>query len=468
MIILQDKDKSMASERLGTHPIFPLMVKLAIPSVIAMAIQALYNVVDSIYVGQLSKEALSALSITFPVQLVLIGVAVGTGIGASSLISRLLGSSERERAANVAEHVILVSFIYGLLGVITGMLFSKPLMQAFTDTPELIEEGSRYIRIILIGSVAMFIPMICNNILRGQGNAMIPMYTMLIGSVLNIILDPFFIFGIWIFPRWGVAGAAFATVLSRIISGGFIIYILFSDKNELKMNIRMFKLDFSILGQVYKVGFPSMLMQLLASFALAGMNKILASFSDTAIAAAGIYFRLQSFVFMPVFGLTQSYMPIMGYNYANGNWERIKKTMKYAFILAFAFTALGLVIFQSTPGGLIRMFNTDAELVSIGIRALRVISITFPIAGPTILASTTFQSFGKGFPGLVLALLRMLVLLLPLMYLFGVNFGLDGVWFAFPVTELLSAAAAWIWLIQTLRKSMHKEIITDFTSEKLA
>jgi putative MATE family efflux protein len=412
-----------------------------------MAIQALYNVVDSIYVGRISTDALSALSLAFPIQIILIGIGVGTGVGASSLISRRLGENNNHAAVNAAEHSIMLSLFYGVLVAILGFLFADQILQLFTSEANLIRMGSEYIKIILIGSLAMFFPMISNNILRGEGNTFTPMVAMLIGSIINIILDPFLIFGIWIFPEMGVAGAAIATVAARIISGGFLIYILlFSKKNELQISLKDFSFDLQIIKDIYVVGFPAMVMQFLASFMLGGMNRILAGFGSTAIAAAGIYFRLQSFVFMPVFGLNQGYMPIMGYNYGHNNPERMKRTFKSTLLVAVAFTTTGFIIFQTVPELLIKMFNSDPQLLQIGTNALKKISIAFPVIGPAIIISTTFQALGNGFPSLVFSFLRQIIVLLPVMYLLGEFFGLEYLWFAFPISEAASILPASIWL----------------------
>ena len=441
------------SKKLGTEAIIPLLMRLSIPSIIAMAIQALYNVVDSIYVGRISTEALSALSLAFPIQIVLIGIGVGTGVGASSLISRRLGENNEQAAVNAAEHSIMLSVFYGILVAVLGYLFSDQILKLFTSEADLIRMGSEYIKIILIGSIAMFFPMISNNILRGEGNTFTPMVAMLIGSILNIILDPFLIFGLWIFPEMGVAGAAVATVAARIISGGFLIYILlFSKKNELQISLKDFSFDFQIIRDIYAVGFPAMVMQFLASFMLGGMNKILAGFGSTAIAAAGIYFRLQSFIFMPVFGLNQGYMPIMGYNYGHNNPERMKKTFKSALLVAVIFTTTGFVIFQTVPELLIKMFNSDPELLRIGTDALKKISTAFPVIGPAIIISTTFQALGNGFPSLVFSFLRQIVVLLPVMYLLGNYFGLEYLWFAFPISEAASILPAAVWLRVKLKR----------------
>lgn len=440
------------SDDLGTEPIVSLMFSLSIPSIIAMVINALYNVVDSIYIGRLSKEALSALSLAFPIQLILIAIGVGTGVGASSFISRQLGRGNKQTANNAAEHVIIITVFYGIFVALIGYFFSRNILAFFTSDPELIEMGTEYIRIIMLGSLAIFTPMVANNILRGEGNTFLPMIIMLTGSILNIILDPLFIFGIGFFPRWGIAGAAFATVLARIISGSISILILFSGKNEITLDLKNFHYDFSIVKAIYVVGLPAMFIQLLASIMIAGMNKILISYSATAVAAAGIFFRLQSFILMPVFGLNQSYMPILGYNYGYGNPERMKQTIKIGHLIAFCFTIIGFIGFQFFPAQLVRMFNNDPELIRVGTIALKRISLAFPLIGPNIVAATTFQALGKGLPSLILSFLRQIIILLPLMYILGRLSGLNHIWYAFPLSELVNAILAAIWLSLTLKK----------------
>lgn len=437
--------------RLGTEPIAKLLIKLSIPSILSMMIQALYNVVDSIWVAKLSNNALAALSLAFPIQMVLIAVAVGTGIGASSLISRLLGGGKEERASIAAEHVLLLAVFYGIIMALGGLLFSKGLIGIFTDDIELIELGSKYIKIILVGSTAMFIPMIANNILRAEGNTLIPMISMLIGSIINIVLDPLLIFGYGFFPELGIEGAAVATVVSRILSGIFIISILLFGKHQINVNFKKFKFDFSIVKKIYLVGLPAMTIQLLASLMMFGLNKILGGYGPNAISTIGIYFRLQSFVFMPVFGLNQGYMPIIGYNYGHNNPDRIKKTMKLGFVIAFSFTALGFLIFQLYPTQLIKLFKPSPELLSMATHALKTISIAFPIIGPAIIGSTTFQAFGKGVPSLILSFSRQIILLLPLAYIFSKLGGLDLIWYSFPISEGIAAVLLVVWLRKALK-----------------
>jgi putative MATE family efflux protein len=445
------------NNRLGTETIFPLLLKLSIPSILSMFIQALYNVVDSIFVARLGKDALAALSLAFPIQMILIAIAVGTGTGTSSIISRLLGEGKNKRASNVAEHVLLIALCYGTIVAITGFFLAENLISFFTKDKILIDYGTQYIRIILLGSTALFIPMIVNNILRGEGNTFIPMITMLIGSILNIILDPLLIFGYGFFPALGVKGAAIATVLSRVISGTFILLILFKGSNQIKLNLRAFQFDFSIIKDIYQIGLPAMTMQILASFTIGGLNLILSNYSSTAIAALGIYFRLESFVFMPVFGLNQGYLPILGYNYGYKKPQRMKKTMKCAFAIGFTFTMLGCLLFQIFPVHLIKLFDSNPELVSIGKDALKKISLAYPIIGPAIIGSTTFQAFGKGLPSLILSFLRQILFLLPLAFILAKINGLNWIWYAFPISEVLAGLLMVTWLRRTL-----KEIFSSF------
>ncbi len=443
----------MAEEiRLESDNILSLLVRLSIPGIVSMFIQALYNVVDSIWIGHLSKEALAALSLTFPVQIILIAISVGTGIGVTSLISRLIGQGKLERASNVAEHALIIALFYGGAGFVTGLFFPEEILSLFTNDPLLIDLGSQYIRIILIGSTALSIPVISNTILRGEGNTFIPMVTMLIGSVLNIVLDPFLIFGWWMFPRLEIEGAAIATVLSRVISGTFILYILFRGDNLIKINFKTFERDSTIVKDIYAVGFPSIIMQVIASFMVGSVNIILAGYSSVAIAVMGIYFRLQSFVLMPVFGLNQGYMPIIGYNYGHKKPERIKKTIKYGFAVAFLFTMVGFFIFQVFPEQLVRLFNESEELVEIGTHALRTISYLYPVVGFSIIVSVTFQAFGKGFRSLIISLLRQVFLILPLAYWFGKVGGLPLLWYAFPVSEVVAFGFTMVWFRYTLRE----------------
>ncbi len=441
-------------EKLAHQPILPLLIGLSVPAIFSMMIQALYNVVDTIYVGRLSKEALSALSLAFPVQLVLIAIGVGTGIGASSLISRLLGRGNHPEARRAGEQVMLLSLLYGVIFGVIGFFFSRPIMHLFTEDLMLIDLSVQYVRIIMVGSVAMFIPMIGNNILRGQGDTLRPMISMLIGAITNIVLDPFLIFGIGFFPRLGIAGAAYATIFARFVSGLYILGIIFSDKNIIRPTFNRFRLDRELITKVYRVAFPAMMMQMLASFMVTGINRIIGQSSLEAVAAFGIYFRLQSFILMPVFGLNQGFMPIVGYNFGHDNPHRVKEAIGYGFAVAFTFTFLGFLLFRFLPGPLILLFNDDPKLYRIGVHLLRTIAWAYPLIGPAILGATIFQALGKGMPSLVLSCSRQILLLLPMaffLYRFG---GLNAIWWAFPLSEGIAFVANMTWLRFTLKKAL--------------
>jgi putative MATE family efflux protein len=442
------------SSRMGEDPIIKLLLKLSAPAIAGMLIQALYNIVDSIYVGRLSTDALSALSISFPVQMFLIAVGVGTGVGTSSLISRLLGKGDKCRANNVAEHVFFIAIIYGILGGLLGLFFSENIIKLFTNDPVLIDLGYQYINIILTGSIAIFVPAIFNYILRGEGNTFVPMLTMIIGAVLNMIIDPFLIFGLGPFPQLGVAGAAYATVFSRFIGGIFIVFVLFSDKNELTLNLEDFKFDFQIIKEIYNVGIPAMANRLLFSVSIVVINLILGAFSSTAIAVMGLIFRMQSFFLMMVFGLTQGYLPIVGYNYGHNNPERMKKTILVGNAAALSFGVFGFIIFQLFPGAIIRLFNSDPKLLNIGVGALKRVSLSYFFMVLNIIGVATFQAVGKGMPSFAITFLRQAVLLVPGMYLLGEFFGLNAVWLSFPIAEIVSFVIMIVWLIATIKSSM--------------
>jgi len=333
------------SDRLGKEKISTLLYKLSVPAIIGMVMQSMYNIIDSIYVGHISTDALSALSLSFPVQMLLISIGVGTGIGANSLISRLLGEGNSKRATIVAEHVFFISIIYGLVFAFLGFFFIDDIMHIFTGDVVLMELAMQYMQIILTGSLAIFIPITFNYILRGEGNTFAPMITMLIGAGLNILLDPFLIFGLWFFPELGIRGAAYATVSARLIAGIFITVVLFSRKTEIKPKITEFTYDFQIIREIYRVGIPAIINRLIFSVSILIINRILGSFNTKAIAVMGVIFRLQSIFLMAVFGLAQGYLPLLGYNFGHRKPERMKRTIKLGAVTALSFGCLAFLAF---------------------------------------------------------------------------------------------------------------------------
>lgn len=454
-------NKKTNENRLGTDPILPLLIKLSIPSIFSMTIQALYNIVDSIYVGRYSVNGLSALSLAFPLEMFLISISVGTGVGGSSLISRLLGKRKTEKASRVAEHVLLLSVLYGIIVAIIGIFFSRGLISLFTDDQNLIQIATDYVRIMFIGSTFLFVPILSSDILRGEGNTFVPMVAMLIGAIINIVLDPFLIFGKGPFPELGAAGAAYATVFSRLVSGIYIIYMVLNNDKDIKVDRKKFKFDFKIIKDIYKVGLPAMIMQVLGSFMVAGLNLIVGSYNNDAIAVIGIYFKLQSFVFMPIFGLNQGYMPIVGYNYGFNKPDRMKEAIKYGLLTAFVITTFGFLLFRLIPVPLVSLFNDDPKLIKLGVHALKTISLSFPIIGVAIVASTTFQAVGKGFISLIISFLRQIIVLLPTAYLLGKVGGIDYIWYAFPFSELVSGVVLWVLFIRIFLKVFKRMRCSD-------
>lgn len=448
--------QNFKSQALGKEPVLKLLIRLSIPGIVAMAIQALYNIVDSIFIGRLSTEGLAALSLAFPVQMVLIGIAVGTGIGTGSLIARLLGNNQRKKAQQVAEHVMIIICFYGLVIGVGGFWFAESILHLFSNEVELIALGSDYIRIILIGSISLFLPMISNNILRAQGNNFLPMIALLIGSILNIILDPFLIFGWWFFPRLEIMGAALATVISKSLSCIFIMIILYSKQNEIKPLFKKFRFDWGIIKSIYQVGLPAMFMQFLSSLMLIGINSILGSFTPTALAVFGVFFRLQTFIFLPIFGLNQGYLPIMAYNFGQKNFKRMQQAFKSVTIMSLFFSLSGFFIFQFFPQNLIAIFNQDPQLIALGTACLKNVSWGFPIVGPAIICEVTFQALGRGMPSLILSFLRQIIILLPLAYLLGTYYSLNALWFAFPLSEMINGLIAVFWLA-TFLKSVYEK-----------
>ncbi len=438
--------------RLGTEAILPLLIKLSIPGIISMTIQALYNVVDSFFVSRISEDALTALAIAFPVHIFLIAIAVGTGIGTSSLISRLLGQQNEEEAVRVAQHVLSAALIYGIISALAGVFLSGPIVRSFSSDPQVIRYGIEYTRIIMMGGVFLFTSIVASDVLRGQGNTFLPMLALMLGAVTNIILDPLMIFGIGFFPRMEVTGAALATIISKGISTFFILLLLFKGTHLVKPKIEAFTVDLSILRRVYQVGLPSMFMQILTSFMIGGLNSIVGTYTETAIAVTGVYFRLQSFVLMPVFGLTQGYIPIIGYNYGARQVDRMKQALRYGLSISFAMTASGALMFRFFPHVLIGLFNPGPEMMSIGVEALSTIALGLFVVGPAIIGATTFQAIGLGLPSLALSFLRQMILLLPFAWLLGRYGGLSAVWYAMPLSEIISLFIMIFWLGRRLQK----------------
>ncbi len=428
--------------RMGTMPVGKLLVTMSLPIMISMLIQALYNIVDSIFVAQIGENALTAVSLAFPVQNLIIAVGIGTGIGINSLLSRRLGERRFADAHAAAEHGILLSLCNWLVFAIFGGLFSEAFFRAFTENPEIISMGTDYLTVCTVFSFGCFMQFACERILQATGITIYNMITQATGAIINIILDPIMIFGLFGFPRLGVKGAAIATVIGQIVAMLMGLWFNAKKNKEVHMDFRHFRPNGRIIGEIYKVGVPSIVMQSIGTVMTIGMNKILIAFSETAVAVFGVYFKLQSFVFMPIFGLTNGLVPIVAYNYGARKRTRITASIRLALVYALSIMALGLLIFQLFPVPLLRLFKASDALLSIGVPALRIISISFLGAGVGIVLSSVFQAMGNGVLSLTMSVARQLAVLLPVAWLMARFVGLDAVWAAFPVSEYVSVTIA--------------------------
>ncbi|GKH46585.1 MULTISPECIES: MATE family efflux transporter [Anaerotruncus] len=428
--------------RMGTMPVGKLLVTMSLPIMISMLIQALYNIVDSIFVAQIGENALTAVSLAFPVQNLIIAVGIGTGIGINSLLSRRLGERRFDDANAAAENGILLSLCNWLVFAIFGGLFSEAFFRAFTENPEIISMGTDYLTVCTVFSFGCFMQFACERILQATGITIYNMITQATGAIINIILDPIMIFGLFGFPRLGVKGAAIATVIGQIVAMLMGLWFNAKKNKEVHMDFRHFRPNGRIIGEIYKVGVPSIVMQSIGTVMTIGMNKILIAFSETAVAVFGVYFKLQSFVFMPIFGLTNGLVPIVAYNYGARKRTRITASIRLALVYALSIMALGLLIFQLFPVPLLRLFKASDALLSIGVPALRIISISFLGAGVGIVLSSVFQAMGNGVLSLTMSVARQLAVLLPVAWLMARFVGLDAVWAAFPVSEYVSVTIA--------------------------
>ncbi len=427
--------------RMGTKPMLPLVLSMALPAMMSMLVQALYNIVDSYFVAKVSEDALTAVSLVFPVQNLLIAIAIGTGVGLNSLISRRLGEGRFKDARSAATHGLLLAVFNWLFFALIGLFFSRAFLSLFIDKAAVVEMGTQYMSIVCIASLGLCMEGAIEKTLQGTGNMIYPMLSQLIGAVTNIILDPIFIFGLFGVPKLGVAGAAIATVLGQSFAMLFLFYVLARKEKVLKISLKGFQFHGGMVKEIYAVGFPSIIMQSIGSVMTMGMNAILIKFTETAVAFFGVYFKLQSFVFMPVFGLNQGVMPVIGYNFGARKRKRVTSAVTVGCSIAVLIMAAGMVLFWAIPAELLGIFNASPTMLQIGVPALRTISLCFVPAALGIMFSTAFQALGHGFNSLLISVLRQLVVLLPAAFLLA-DIGLDAVWFSFPLAECASFAAS--------------------------
>ena len=446
------------SKMLGTMPMGPLVTKVSVPIMISMLVQALYNVVDGIFVARYSPDALTAVSLAFPIQILMIAVATGLGVGINSLISRKLGQKRPEEARDAARCGMLLELCGFVIFLLFGLLGSRSFFHIFTPDPELQRMAGEYLAIVTIFSFGLFLSISFERMMQATGNTILSMTTQATGAIINIILDPIMIFGLFGFPRMEVAGAALATVTGQIVAAILGLFFNLKKNPDLHLSVRGFRPSRTIIGGIYSVGIPSIVMQSIGSVMVFGMNQILIAFTQTATAVFGVYFKLQSFIFMPVFGLNNGMVPIVADNYGARQPARIMKTIRLSVCYAVGIMLVGLLIFQFASPALLRLFQSgesaSGDLLRIGVPALRIISYSFLFAGYCIVATAVFQALGHGVLSLVVSVVRQLFVLLPVAFLLSRVGGLDWVWWAFPIAELVAVVLCTVFL----KHVYHKEI----------
>ncbi|MCK5283206.1 MAG: MATE family efflux transporter [Nanoarchaeota archaeon] len=443
------------------------LLSLAWPMMLAFVLQTGFNIVDAIFVGRLSAMALAAVSLTFPVVFLMISLASGIGVGTTSLIARLFGAKKYEETNIVAEHAYIIAIVFSLLFSFSGLLFAKPLFRFVGATDELMPLVLGYSNIIFLGSIFMFTGFISNSILRGEGDMKTPMKMMIIATIVNIILDPIMIFGFWFFPAMGISGAALATVIARIIGCMIALKHIFSGKSSFRIKLRKFKFKFQIIKDIFSVGIPTSLSQSAMSLGLFFMTKIVSLFGPFAIAAYGLGFRLDAVAVMPAIGLATAVITIVGFNVGAKKLERAKKTAWIGAVLAFIFMEAVGFIFFIMPAPLIRLFNSNANVILYGTSYLRIVALSYGFIGISIVVGAAFQGAGKGYPAFVLAVLRLFVISIPLAYFLAVRsgFGVNGIWWAISISTVAAAIVAAIWFkIGTWKKGNHLEEVPEAVS----
>lgn len=441
----------MEENKMGVMPVNRLIISMSLPIMISMLVQALYNIVDSIFVAKISENALTAVSMAFPIQNLMIAVGVGTAVGVNALLARALGAKDYERVNRIAENAVFLVGVSYALFLIIGLFLVEPFYRSQTDIEEIVAFGKEYLTICCCLSFGVFTQVMLERLLQATGKTVYTMFTQGVGAIVNIIMDPIMIFGLFGCPKMGVAGAAAATVIGQIVAGILSVWLNHTKNHEVKISMKGFKLDFPVIRQIYGIGVPSIIMQAIGSVMTYGMNRILISFTSTATAVFGVYFKLQSFIFMPVFGLNNGIIPIIAYNYGARNKERVMSTIKHSIVYAMSIMVLGFLVFQLMPAWLLGLFNASETMMRIGVPALRIISISFVLAGFCIACGSVFQAMGRSVYSMVVSVARQLVVLLPTAYGLSMLGNVDAVWWAFPVAELMSLAMTVFYLLRINR-----------------
>ncbi len=429
---------------MGTRPVFPLLMRMAIPPMISMLIQSMYNIVDSIFVAQISQDALTAVSLAFPLQNLALAVAVGFGVGLNACIARNLGAGNQKAVDSAAAHGFYFSLLHSILFVIIGWLGSGPFLSLFSQDPEILKMGYEYSSIVLCLSFGNMFHLYTEKMFQAMGSMLFPMAMQAFGAGLNIVLDPLFIFGAFGLPGMGVKGAAVATILGQIAAASLSFFCFVRHSGEIHLSLRNFKLNGKILRDVYSVTIPSAIMMSLPSILVGILNGILAGLSQVGVAILGLYFKLQTFVYMPGSGLIQGMRPIVSYNYGAGKWDRMKQTVKCSSLVTVLLMAAGTLVFLLAPQQIMGLFQAQGELLESGVQALGIISLGFVVSSVGVVFSGVFEALGKGGRSLAISLIRQLLVIPPLALLLAgpLGMGATGVWVSFPAAELLAAVVA--------------------------
>ncbi len=451
--------EAASKNKMGYAKMFPLIIKMSLPAMFSMTVMALYNVVDSIFVGNIpvhGKLGLNAVSLAMPLQLLVIAFGVGTATGANSLIARRLGAGNQKEANSAATHSLILAVFTWIVFIFIGLFAVKPFLSIpmFNCHDKAFEYGTQYLTIVLTLSGFMMVQTSIEKSLQATGDMIFPMLFQLSGAVTNLIFDPLFIYGIGPFPKLEVMGAAIATVLGQFVGMVFGLVVLFAKKNKIKVTFKGFRLNFNTIKNIYSVGLPSIVMQSVSSFMIFGMNTMLTSVGQTVF---GIYFKLQSFVFMPCFGLNQGLLPIMGFNYGAKNKKRLYSAINSGIIIALTIMTIGVILFMTIPDKLIGMFNSDPEIIRVGAPAFRIICLCFIPAAIGIVFISMFQATGKGFRALILSFTRQLIFILPIAFIISQIIGSqDWIWLAFPLAEVGSLVLAFILFINLTKTDFKK------------
>ena len=437
--------------KMGVLPVGPLLFNMAVPMMISMLFQALYNIVDSIFVGMLNQDAFNAVSLAFPLQTLCIAVGTGTGVGMNALLSRSLGEKRFDMANRTANTGIFLYLCSGAAFALVGLTFARLFFELQTQNQAIIDHGTAYIRICLGCSVAVFMQICLERLLQSTGQTNLSMICQIAGAATNIVLDPIMIFGLLGFPRMEVAGAALATVCGQLVAAGFGVVLNLKYNHDIHISVKEIRFNKWIAKDIYRIGVPSIIMQAIGSVMTFCMNKILISFTEAATAVFGAYFKLQSFIFMPVFGLNNGIIPITAYNFGAARMDRVKRATKLGALTAICIMTVGTILFEAIPGVLLGLFSPSEEMLEIGTTALRIIGVHFPVAGFCIVAGSVCQALGKPGYSLINSICRQLVVLLPAAWLLAQTGNLTLVWLSFPVAEVASMILSTIFL----RRTMH-------------